>query len=502
MTNIVQVVEKFHSRSEAWDLKAYVLGALFYRFISEDLCVYLNSQERDAGNAGFDYLGLSDTEAEYGRSTTIEEKGYFLLPSQLFGRVQASAGDDENLNETLNSVFASITSAAKGTASEHAFDGLFTTFNPNNEVLGDTVAKRNQRLAKLMSDIGQHQMSDAAADFDELLRYYVTTAGKTGGDHFTPPTISQLVSRLATAANPTARTIYDPAFGSGSLLIECSRRLSDGASVSRLFGQELVLTNFNMARMNLMLHGIGFDHFDLAGGDSTLTEPAHSSDEPFDIIVSNPKWSTSWPGADDSLLINDPRFSPAGVLAPRNYHDLAFTMHAASWLAVDGVAVLVQFPGTLYRGNAEAKIRKYLVEANLVDAVIQLPPDWGYGVTVPGCIVVIRRTKSDNSILFIDASREFKRVGKKNELQESHQRRVLDAFNTRRDVENFSRVVTRADVEARNYNLLVSTYVQPRTAAKSVDIRVLNAQIADTVQRQAVLRDAIDAIVADLEEAS
>lgn len=497
MRTIVQIAERFHSKNEAWDLKAYVLGALFYRHISEDLTRFLNSHEHAAGNRGFDYSKVSDTDAERGRSATVDEKGFYLLPNQLFSAVRENAEGDENLNETIDSVFAAVTASAKGTESQHAFVGLFGNFNPNSEALGDTVAKRNRRLSKLLNDIGNFPLEDGAADFDELLRYYVTNAGKKGGDHFTPPTISQLVARLAVAANPGARSIYDPAFGSGSLLIAGLRRLANGSA--RVFGQELGLTNYHMARMNLLLHDIGHDTFNLAGGTSTLTAPAHEDDQPFDIIVSNPKWSTAWEGDENPLLINDERFAPAGVLAPKRYHDLAFTMHAVSWLSSNGVAVLVQFPGTLYRGKAEARIRRYLINSNLVDAVIQLPPDWGYGVTVPGCIVVLRRAKSDNAVLFIDASREFKRVGSKNEMQDSHQDAVVAAFLAREEVNHFSRVVSVQEIEAQGFDLSVSRYVQAWNDREVVDIRLVNERIAELVSHQEALRDEIDTIVADLE---
>ncbi|WP_455833579.1 type I restriction-modification system subunit M [Pseudarthrobacter siccitolerans] len=496
MNSIVQIAEKFHSKAEAWDLKAYVLGALFYRFLSDDLVSYFNHQERAAGVASFDYTTLDDTQARIARSETIEEKGYFLLPSQLFGTVQLNAGEDESLNETLNDVFTAISESATGTASEHAFEGLFSNFNPNSEGLGDTVGKRNERLTKLLTSIAGHPMTDAAKDFDELLRYYVTTAGKKGGDHFTPPTIAQLVAQLATAANPRGRTVYDPAFGSGSLLIKTRTCLANNG---KLYGQELVQTNYNMARMNLLLHGIGFDEFNLAGGESTLTKPMHDEDEPFDIIVSNPKWSAPWPGDEDGLLINDDRFAPAGILAPKQYHDLAFTMHAASWLASNGAAVLVQFPGTLYRGKAEAKIREYLVRNNLVDTVIQLPPDWGYGVTVPGVIVILRKAKSDNAVLFIDASSLFKRVGNKNELLDVHQKRIVEVFADRTDVDHFSRLVPNEDIVLEQYNLGVSKYVQPTSDHAAIDIRALNTDIAAIVRRQTVLRAEIDRVIADLE---
>lgn len=496
MAGIVQIAKRFHSDTEAWDLKSYVLGALFYRFLSEDLTEFINTQEQAAGEDDFNYANLDDETADRARLTTIDEKGYFLLPSQLYAAVQAGAGDDENLNETLVAVFKGVEATAAGTPSEHVYKGLFSAFDPNALLLGDSVEARNKRLAALLTSIASYEMTNAADDFDELLRYYVTTAGKKGGDHFTPPTIAELVARLATQANPDARTIYDPAFGSGSLLIKARKWLSHDATVS---GQELVRTNYNMARMNLLVHGIEFNWIHLDGGASTLTDPSHREEEPFDIIVSNPKWSQKWVGKDDALLINDERFAPAGVLAPKKYHDLAFTMHAASWLATDGVAVLVQFPGTLYRGATEAKIRQYLVENNLVDAVIQLPPDWGYGVTVAGVIVVLRGAKQDNAVLFVDASKQFKRVGNKNELLEGHQKRILDAVSARENIENFARLVPNEDVALEQFDLSVSRYVQPVDECVTIDIRTLNAEIAQIVQRQGVLRDGIDAIVADLE---
>jgi len=497
MSAIIKVAESFHSKTEAWDLKAYVLGTLFYRFLSEDLAAFINAEERAAGIDGFNYAELDDATAEMARADAIDEKGYFLLPSQLFAAVQSGAAKDENLNETLEAVFKAIEATAVGSPSEDVYKGLFGGFDPNALQLGDSVDARNKRLAGLLEAVAGYEMTNAADDFDELLRYYVTTAGKKGGDHFTPPTIAELVARLATQANPDARSIYDPAFGSGSLLIKTRRRLGYDVTLS---GQELVRTNYNMARMNLLVHGIEFNWIELDGGASTLTIPAHREEEPFDIIVSNPKWSQKWVGKDDAVLINDDRFAPAGVLAPKQYHDLAFTMHAASSLGADGVAVLVQFPGTLYRGAAEAKIRRYLVEtANLIDTVIQLPPDWGYGVTVAGVIVVLRKAKRDSAVLFVDASKLFKRVGNKNELLEEHQKMILDAVAAREDIENFARLVPNEDIALQQFDLSVSRYVQPVDTRVAVDIRAVNARIAQIVARQNELRHGIDAVVADLE---
>lgn len=498
MSGIIKVAEAFHSKTEAWDLKAYVLGALFYRHLSEDLVSFVNAEELRAGVQSFDYATIDDDTAGRIREEIVDEKGYFLLPSQLFGTVQSAASDDLNLNETLKAVFSAIDSSAIGTRSEHAFKGLFDSFDPNASALGDSVIDRNKRLAKLLVAIDAHPVTDAAADFDELLRYYVTTAGKKGGDHFTPPTVADLVAELAVAANPAALKVYDPAFGSGSLLIK-TRDLLD--TDVELLGQELVKTNYNMARMNLLIHGVEFDRFDLEGGVSTLTAPAHRDDEPFDLIVSNPKWSSSWPGADDAVLINDDRFSPAAVLAPKKYHDLAFTMHSAASLATDGVAVLVQSQGTLYRGHAEQKIREYLVTRNLIETVIQLPPDWGYGVTAPGAIVIIRKFKNDSDILFIDASSECDRVGGKNEVSEKHRGNILEAVRRRESVDHFARRVPNEDVAIESFSLTVNRYVQPVDEHQDVDPKVLNADIASMVSHQHALRQQIDAIVNELEGA-
>ncbi len=498
MSGIVQVAEQFHSRNEAWDLKAYVLGALFYRYLSEDLVAFINSEEHRAGRDGFDYLSIDDDTAELAREAIMEEKGYFLLPGQLFSAVQVAASKDVNLNETLLAVFAAISGSARGTRSEHAFMGLFDGFDPNAGLLGDSVIDRNRRLAKLLTDVGAHPVTDAADDFDELLRYYVTTAGKKGGDHFTPPTVASLVAELAAAASPHARTVYDPAFGSGSLLIKTRDLVGTDA---KLLGQDLAKTNYNMARMNLLIHGVEFDRFDLAGGVSTLTEPAHREDEPFDLIVSNPKWSTSWPGTDDSTLINDERYSPAAVLAPKKYHDLAFTMHSASWLGESGVAVLIQFPGTLYREKAEQKIRKYLVSNNLVDTVIQMPPDWGYGVTAPGAIVILRKGKTDHDVLFVDASHSYDRVGNKNEIAERHRKRIVDAVQARVSVEHLAQRVSNGAIASQDFNLTVNRYVSPADERVPVDIASLNAEIAAIVARQSALRLEIDSTVFDHEGA-
>jgi len=264
------------------------------------------------------------------------------------------------------------------------------------------------------------------------------------------------------------------------------------------YGQEINLTTYNLCRINMFLHDVNYEKFHIAHGD-TLTDPAHWDDEPFEAIVSNPPYSIKWDGDANPLLINDPRFAPAGVLAPKSKADLAFTLHILSWLAVNGTAAIVEFPGVLYRGGAEQKIRQYLIDNNYVDAVIQLPPDLFFGTTIATCIIVLKKSKHDNATLFIDASAEFVRSGNKNKLLPEHQQKILDAFTGRQSIEHFARLVENGDIAANGYNIAVSSYVEQKDEREAVDIRVLNAKISRIVARQAELREQIDAIVADLE---
>jgi type I restriction enzyme M protein len=248
----------------------------------------------------------------------------------------------------------------------------------------------------------------------------------------------------------------------------------------------------------MFLHDINYEKFDIAHGD-TLIDPAHWDDEPFEAIVSNPPYSTRWEGDANPLLINDPRFAPAGVLAPKSKADLAFTMHILSWLAVNGTAAIVEFPGVLYRSGAEQKIRKYLIDNNYVDAVIQLPPDLFFGTTIATCIVVLKKSKTENKTLFIDASAQFVRGGNKNTLTDVNQKMILDSFTNRDDLAHFARLVDNSELAVNDYNLSVSSYVQAEDTRVTVDIETLNAEIEGIVTRQSKLRIAIDAIVADLE---
>ena len=506
---IWRIANDLRASVDGWDFKTYVLGTLFYRFISENLTAYLNASERDAGQTGFDYAMLSDTEAEFGRKETVAEKGFYILPSELFANVRKRAAHDENLNETLGRVFKNIEGSAIGTESENDLKGLFDDFDVNSAKLGPTVAKRNEKLVKLLDAIGDLNLGDfsdhtidAFGDtYEYLMQMYASSAGKSGGEFYTPQEVSELLARITVVGKTTVNKVYDPACGSGSLLLKFAKVLGKENVRLGFFGQEINLTTYNLARINMFLHDINYEKFDLAHGD-TLIDPAHWDEEPFEAIVSNPPYSTKWEGDANPLLINDPRFAPAGVLAPKSKADLAFTMHMLSWLAVNGTAAIVEFPGVLYRGGAEQKIRKYLLDNNYIDTVIQLPPDLFFGTTIATCILVLKRSKTDNAVLFIDASSEFVRGGNKNKLTADNQQRILDAFTTRQPNDHFAKLVPYDDIAANDYNIAVSSYVEQRDTRQAVDITELNAVIAQIVERQAELRSKIDAIVADLESGS
>lgn len=505
---IWRIANDLRGSVDGWDFKSYVLGFLFYRFISENLTAYLNELEREAGEAGFDYAQLSDKDAQFGRKDTVDEKGFYILPSELFANVRQRAANDENLNETLQKVFANIEGSAVGADSEDDLKGLFADLDVNSPKLGNTVAKRNEKLVKLLNAIGDLDFGnggftentiDAFGDaYEYLMTMYASGAGKSGGEFFTPQEVSELLARITVDGKKSVNKVYDPAVGSGSLLLKFAKVLGKDNVRQGFFGQEINLTTYNLARINMFLHDINYEQFNLAHGD-TLLDPQHWDDEPFEAIVSNPPYSIHWDGDANPLLINDPRYAPAGVLAPKSKADLAFTMHMLSWLAVNGTAAIVQFPGALYRGGAEQKIRKYLIDNNYVDTVIALPPDLFFGTTISTCILVLKKSKRDSSVLFIDASAEFKRPGNKNKLLPEHQQKILDAFIARADAAHFSKLVTNAEIADNNYNISVSSFVEAEDTTEAVDITVLNAEIAQIVARQQELREQIDSMVADLE---
>lgn len=492
---------------DGWDFKQYVLGMLFYRYISENLTGYINEGEWEAGEKAFDYAKLTDQEAEAAREDLVATKGFFILPSELFTNVHNRAVGDENLNETLEGVFHNIEASAQGTESEDDFKGLFDDLDVNSNKLGGTVAKRNERLVKLMNGVGnmklgdyKHNTIDAFGDaYEFLMGMYASNAGKSGGEYYTPQEVSELLTRITLVGKTEVNKVYDPACGSGSLLLKFAKILGKENVRLGFFGQEINITTYNLCRINMFLHDIDYDKFDVAHGD-TLTDPLHWDDEPFEAIVSNPPYSIKWDGDSNSLLINDPRYSPAGVLAPKSKADLAFIMHSLSWLATNGTAAIVCFPGVMYRGGAEKKIRKYLIENNYVDCVIQLPDNLFFGTSIATCIMVLKKSKSENKTLFIDASRECVKVTNNNKLTEDNISKIVTAFTTRGNEAHFVQLVSNGEIAEQDYNLSVSSYVEQEDTREKMDIVKLNAKIDEIVARERALREEITKIIAEIEE--
>ena len=500
------IADELRGAVDGWDFKNYVLGTMFYRYISENLCNYINDGEIKAGNLDFDYADMKDGEAEEARVGLVEEKGFFILPSELFCNVRANSPADENLNETLERVFRHIEESAKGSSSESSFAGLFDDFDVNSNKLGATVAKRNEKLVKLLNgvadmnlgDVKDHDIDAFGDAYEYLMTMYASNAGKSGGEFFTPADVSELLTRLGTVGKTEINKVYDPACGSGSLLLKAEKVLGKDAIRNGFFGQEINITTYNLCRINMFLHDIGFDKFDIACED-TLTAPQHWDDEPFELIVSNPPYSIKWVGDENPLLINDPRFAPAGVLAPKSKADMAFIMHSLSWLAANGTAAIVCFPGIMYRGGAEQKIRKYLIDNNYIDCVIQLPSNLFFGTSISTCIMVMKKGKSDNQTLFIDASNECIKVTNNNKLTPDNIKRIVDTYAGRAEEKYLSHLASYDEIVRNQYNLSVSIYVDVEDTREKIDIMKLNAEIAEIVKREQELRAAIDAIIEEIE---
>ena len=505
---IWKIANDLRGSVDGWEFKAYVLGSIFYRFISENICDYIHQLMAEAGQPDFNYAEISDEMAENIRQKMVEEKGYFILPSQLFENVVKTAESDENLNEHLTAIFRSIEASAQGTESEDDLRGLFSDFSVDSQALGSTVIKRNQLLAKVLRTVATMNLGSRYNDTDNdtfgdtyefLMQMYASEAGKSGGEFFTPQQVSELLARLASWRNPNIQKVYDPACGSGSLLLKFAKTVGRENPNLKYFGQEVNPTTYNLCRINMFLHNVNFDNFDIRLED-TLLKPQHMQDAPFDAIVSNPPYSLKWEGKDNSILINDPRYAPAGVLAPKSAADLAFTMHMLWHLSEQGTAAIVEFPGVLYRGGDERKIRQYLIKNNFVDCVIQLPANLFYGVGIATCIIVLKKSaRADASVLFIDASKLFQKNGNKNVLLPEHQDKIMQLFADRRDVDYLAKLVTCDAILENDANLSVSSYVEQEDTREAIDISEVNARLEGLIAEGFDLNMKIDAIIQELE---
>ena len=493
---------------DGWDFKQYILGILFYRFISENITEFFNSAEHEAGYSEFDYAQISDEEAVQDfKPNTVEEKGFFILPSQLFKNVVKAAKDNENLNTDLANIFKAIEGSAVGFPSENDIKGLFEDVDTTSNRLGGTVAEKNKRLTDILTGIAEINFGDfknndidAFGDaYEYLISKYASNAGKSGGEFFTPQSVSKLLARFVMDGKTNINKVYDPTCGSGSLLLQMKKQFDEHIIDEGFFGQEINMTNFNLARMNMFLHNVNYNNFSIKRGD-TLLNPLHKNEKPFDAIVSNPPYSIKWVGDGDPTLINDERFAPAGKLAPKSYADYAFIMHSLAYLSSKGRAAIVCFPGIFYRKGAEKTIRQYLVDNNFIDCVIQLPENLFFGTSIATCILVMAKNKTENKILFIDASKEFKKETNNNILEEKNIQVIVDEFRNRSDKKYFSRYVDRSEIVENDYNLSVSTYVEKEDTREIIDIKVLNEEIEETVKKIDKLRASIEKIVRELED--
>lgn len=501
---IWKIANEVRGAVDGWDFKQFVLGALFYRFISENFTDYI-----EGGDDSINYAGLSDDVITPEiKDDAIKTKGYFIYPSQLFVNVAKSANTNPNLNTDLKAIFDAIESSANGYPSEEDIKGLFADFDTTSTRLGNTVEDKNKRLAAVLKGVEElnfgnfedNQIDLFGDAYEYLISNYAANAGKSGGEFFTPQYVSKLIAQLAMHKQTTVNKIYDPAAGSGSLLLQAKKHFDNHIIVEGFFGQEINHTTYNLARMNMFLHNVNYDKFNIALGN-TLLDPQFRDDEPFDAIVSNPPYSVNWIGADDPTLINDDRFAPAGVLAPKSKADFAFVLHALSYLSGRGRAAIVCFPGIFYRGGAEQKIRKYLVDNNFVETVISLAPNLFYGTSIAVNILVLSKHKPETKTQFIDASGEefFKKVTNNNVLEDKHIEKIMGIFDSKEDVEYIAKSIDNKQIAENDYNLSVSSYVEAKDNREKVDITKLNAEISKTVERINVLRADIDTIVKEIE---
>lgn len=504
---IWQIANEVRGSVDGWDFKQYVLGTLFYRFISENFASYI-----EGGDESIKYAAFADKDdrIEAIKDDAIKTKGYFIYPSQLFTNIAAGANNNANLNTDLATIFSAIESSANGYPSEPDIKGLFADFDTTSNRLGNTVIDKNTRLAAVLKGVAglrfskfQENQIDLFGDaYEFLISNYAANAGKSGGEFFTPQNVSKLIAQLAMHKQTTVNKIYDPAVGSGSLLLQAKKHFDTHIIEEGFFGQEINHTTYNLARMNMFLHNINYDKFNIVLGN-TLTNPQLGDDKPFDAIVSNPPYSVKWDGSDDPTLINDDRFAPAGVLAPKSKADFAFVLHSLNYLSSKGRAAIVCFPGIFYRGGAEKKIRQYLVDNNYVETIISLAPNLFFGTSIAVNILVLSKHKMDNKTQFIDASGLFKKATNNNVLtdkgENNHIEQIMQAFDTKTDVAHFTKSVDNEKIADNDYNLSVSSYVEAKDTHEKIDITKVNAELKTTVANIDKLRTDIDAIVTEIE---
>ncbi len=502
--SIWKIAEKLRGKVDGWDFKSYILCILFFRYISEDITKCLNKNE----SSDFNYANLNDNEVpEDVIIETIKEKGFFIKPSQLFVNVVKNAKNNkDDLNINITNIFRDIENSSKGYESERNLKGIFYDIDFNSPNLGSSAPERNKHLYEILTNIAEIKLDLKDSDndifgdaYEYLMGMYASNAGKSGGEYFTPQEVSKLLTKLAIGNKKEIKNVYDPACGSGSLLLQAAKILGDENVTQGYYGQESNITTYNLCRMNMFLHNINCSNFDIELGD-TLIDPKHALDNKYEVIVSNPPYSIKWEGDDNPTLINDVRYAPAGILAPKSKSDYAFIMHALYLLATNGKAAIVCFPGIFYRGGAEQKIRQYLVNNNYIDLIINLPDNLFYGTSISTCIMVLNKSKlnHENNIMFIDATREFEKRTNQNILSEDNINKILNTYLERKEIDHFSKIVELDTIKENDYNLSVSNYIEQENNKEVIDINVLNSDIDRIVKRNDELRTKINEIIKEL----
>lgn len=490
---------------DGWDFKQFVLGTLFYRFISENFTRFI-----EGGDESVNYASLPDTVITPEiKEDAVKTKGYFIYPSQLFVNVEKNASRNSNLNIDLKNIFDAIENSANGYESERDIKGLFADFDTTSTRLGTTVEQKNSRLAAVLSGVAEldfgkfedNQIDLFGDAYEFLINNYAANAGKSGGEFFTPQNVSKLIARLAMFEQTSVNKVYDPACGSGSLLLQTKKQANSDIIEEGFYGQEINHTTYNLARMNMFLHNINYDKFDIALGD-TLLDPKFGDEKPFDAIVSNPPYSINWKGSDDPTLINDDRFAPAGVLAPKSKADFAFILHSLNYLSSKGRAAIVCFPGIFYRSGAEKKIRKYLIDNNYIETIISLPSNLFYGATIAVYILVLSKHKENTDVQFINASGTdfYRKDTNNNVLDECHISRIVDIFAHKDNEDYIAKNVNYDSIVEKDYDLSVGAYVKAKEDKKEINIKELNQRIEHIVEKENELREEIKKIISELEE--
>ncbi len=478
------IANELRGKMDADEFRDYILGFIFYKYLSEKQHLFANKllETEDVK----DYADLTDEDDIAAiRDESLEKLGYFLHPSELFEAITAKGnadteGESNFILEDLQAILNSIEQSTMGTESEEDFIALFEDIDLASTKLGRTVEARNKLIAKVLGHLAKinFQLDKVDADvlgdaYEYLIGKFASGAGKKAGEFYTPQQVSKILAKVVTLDKKKIKSAYDPACGSGSLLL----RIGKEAEVGAFYGQELNRTTFNLARMNMILHDVHFSRFDIRQED-TLEEPQHL-DMHFDAIVANPPFSAKWKGKDNPLNETDDRFSQYGALAPTSKADFAFVQHMIYQLAENGTGAIVLPHGVLFRGAAEGKIREYIIkEMNILDAVIGLPPNLFYGTSIPACILVFKKCRvHDDNILFIDASREFEKSGNQNTLTDAQVEKIVETYARREEVEKYAHVALLSEVAENDYNLNIPRYVDTFEEEEPVDIEAVATEL-------------------------